>query len=266
MWVCRKCKTQVTGASKICRACGGILEEVPDAQLFVGDVQVVEEDDVSASKPPSGSTQAAAKANVLSREERPISEKASAGPDWKCPRCSELVPGNFDVCWKCLCTKTGEQTADAMPVLAELVESDKEDEASVQDAEALKPEVFDEPSNVPSECPSCGSTKIIPGLTVVDQGEGSDGERKAVIFGSPQTLIFKDRLYGEIKADICGKCGHVELRVTNPRELYEHYQKSRGLDRPFDTRQLSPIPCQRCRMLMDKASGICPHCGASQVD
>ncbi len=22
-------------------------------------------------------------------------------PDWKCPQCSETVPGNFGACWKC---------------------------------------------------------------------------------------------------------------------------------------------------------------------
>ena len=170
------------------------------------------------------------------------------------------------MCWKCLTTKAGEQDPNAVQVLSRVDENDQEVETPVGGTEALEPEVDDEESTVPSECSRCGSTKIIPGLTIADQGEGSDGKVKAVTFGSPQALIFKDRLYGEIKADICGKCGHIELRVTNPRELYEHYQKSRGLDRPFDTRQFSPVPCQRCRMLMAKGSATCPHCGASQVD
>ena len=25
----------------------------------------------------------------------------SDAPDWKCPKCSETVPGNFGSCWKC---------------------------------------------------------------------------------------------------------------------------------------------------------------------
>ena len=40
-------------------------------------------------------------------------------------------------------------------------------------------------------------------------------------------MRFKDRMYGVLKADICGECGHVELRVANPRSLYQHYEKSR---------------------------------------
>ncbi len=24
-----------------------------------------------------------------------------ARPDWKCPKCGEMVPGNFDACWNC---------------------------------------------------------------------------------------------------------------------------------------------------------------------
>jgi ribosomal protein L40E len=197
-------------------------------------------------------------------QERPVAESESTGPNWKCSKCGAMVPGDFDVCWKCLTTKVGEQAEDAGELLAEVGESDQETEAAVEDAETL--ETDDEELAVPTECSRCGSTRIMPGVTIVDQGEGSDGKLKAVIFGSPQALIFKDRQYGEIKADICGKCGHIELRVTNPSELYEHYQKSRGLDRPFDVRQFSFIPCQKCRMMLVKGSGTCPHCGASQID
>ena len=24
-----------------------------------------------------------------------------ARPDWKCPKCGEIVPGNFETCWSC---------------------------------------------------------------------------------------------------------------------------------------------------------------------
>ena len=69
---------------------------------------------------------------------------------------------------------------------------------------------------------------MMVGVTVADQGPHSDGRLKVVIYGDPSALIFKDRLYGELKADICGDCGHVELRVANPQELYLHYRKSLG--------------------------------------
>ena len=101
---------------------------------------------------------------------------------------------------------------------------------------------------------------------MADQGEGSDGHLKVVVLGSPQALIFKDRLYGEIVADICGKCGHVELRVTNPKKLYGHYQKSCGLDRPLDTGRFSAVPCRACHMLIAEGSATCPHCGTGQAD
>ncbi len=239
MWICRKCKLRSDGTSRICRACGGIIDEMPDA-------------------PPVAET--VLPAEVVEEMPGPVGE--SAGPNWKCPKCGSMVPGDFDVCWKCLTTKAGEQAEDAGELLAQVDANDQDTEAAVEDAEIL--EADDEEMTVPTECSRCGSSRIIPGVTIVDQGEGSDGKLKAVLFGSPQAVIFKDRLYAEIKGDICGHCGHVELRVTNPGELYEHYQQSRGLDRPFDVRQFSSVPCQRCRMLMVKGSGICPHCGASQ--
>ncbi len=39
-------------------------------------------------------------------------------------------------------------------------------------------------------------------------------------------MLFKDRMYSVLKADICGECGHVELGVANPQALYQHYKKS----------------------------------------
>jgi hypothetical protein len=47
-----------------------------------------------------------------------------------------------------------------------------------------------------------------------------------VIYGDPKALLFKDRLYGRLRADICGDCGHVEWRVVNPKALYEHYRQA----------------------------------------
>ena len=243
MWICRKCNMRSDGTGRICRACGGIIEEMPDAPSVTETVRAAE---------------------VV--EEMPGPEGELACPNWKCPKCGAMVPGNFDVCWKCLTTKAGEQAEDAGELLAQVDENDQEAEVVGEDAELPEPGADDEELAVSTNCSRCGSTRIIPDLTILDQGEGSDGKLKAVIFGSPQALIFKDRQYGEIKADICGKCGHIELRVANPRELYEHYQKSRGLDRPFDTRHFSSVPCQRCRMMMVKGSSSCPHCGASQVD
>jgi hypothetical protein len=50
-----------------------------------------------------------------------------------------------------------------------------------------------------------------------------------VIYGNPQALLFKDRLYGALSANICGECGHVQLRVANAAKLYEHYLESQEL-------------------------------------
>lgn len=58
----------------------------------------------------------------------------------------------------------------------------------------------------------------------------SDGELKVVVYGNPEALFFKDRLFGEIRADICGSCGHIQFHVANPSELYDHYRDSLGLD------------------------------------
>jgi Zn finger protein HypA/HybF involved in hydrogenase expression len=79
-------------------------------------------------------------------------------------------------------------------------------------------------------CRACGSTKIIPNVEVLDQGESSDGYLQVVLYGDPQALFFKDRVYGQLRAWICGNCGCTELRVVNPEQLYLKYleAKERG--------------------------------------
>lgn len=76
-------------------------------------------------------------------------------------------------------------------------------------------------------CRACGSTKMIPNVYVLDQGKGSDGYLQVVVYGDPQALIFKDRVYGHLRAWICGNCGFTELRVKNPEELYQKYLEAK---------------------------------------
>ena len=75
-------------------------------------------------------------------------------------------------------------------------------------------------------CKECGSDKVIPDVRIVDQGDSSDGKLQLRVCGNPDAIIFKDRLYGVLTAEVCGECGRVELRVANAGELYDKYQES----------------------------------------
>jgi hypothetical protein len=220
MWVCRKCHKQASSAGKICRACGGILEEMSD-DGGPGDANRTESE-VTASRSVSRSLpdgEPEDTFDLVAEEEGP--EMKPAGKPWKCPRCGEMVPGNFDVCWQCSSDKAGESPPEdegrlpADEINVSMV-ADPNGEAETEDKE---------PGEL-GKCLRCGSTKIMRGLTVLDQGEGSAGKLQTVVFGNPEALVFKDRLFGELTADICGECGHVELRVVNPESLYQHYEKS----------------------------------------
>jgi hypothetical protein len=102
MLICRKCNKRVESAGKICRACGSILEEVSDGQSLDGAGQV----GIASVPAPSG-TGSTTPVELL-EDEGESSEQELSRPDWKCPKCGETVPGNFDLCWKCLPTETGE--------------------------------------------------------------------------------------------------------------------------------------------------------------
>jgi len=224
MRVCRICSKQVSDDRKICRDCGAILEDIRDDA-------VVAAAQPEPGEPSTGDEQSVGEFGVEAEQISPPDREALP---WKCPQCGEMVPGTFGICWKCRATKDGKKTDDEPAILGEDLDARKSAE------ELAPPELDAEPSwmnedwieedkrQSQSACPRCGSAKMMLGVTVCDQGQGSGGTLSVVICGDPSALIFKDRLYGALKADICGDCGHVELRVANPRDLYRHYRKSLG--------------------------------------
>ena len=80
-------------------------------------------------------------------------------------------------------------------------------------------------------CPRCGSDKIIPNLPLLDHygdvGAFSD-QAEVQVQGAPQNWVFKDTAQGKLSLRVCGECGHAELSVSNFRELYARYEKTRG--------------------------------------
>lgn len=224
MRICPKCSKRVSGDNKICRDCGAILEDMPDESV-PGPV-------VESTNPfgfPSAVKHQGPVVEAMSESQEPTPPDTEA-PPWKCPQCGEVVPGTFDVCWKCQTTKDGESAEQSEPVFfPEMVDASRPNVES-ETAKFLKSLEVDQPEVPPSQsaCPRCGSSKMMFGVTVQDQGQGSNGDLRVVVCGDPSALIFKDRLYGELKANICADCGHVELRVANPKELYRHYRRSNG--------------------------------------
>ncbi len=123
---------------------------------------------------------------------------------WRCPGCSEAIDADFEACWQC-----GAERPEV------------EQESAVQ---SPPPPVLD--AATARACARCGSAKVIPDATVEDQGQYSSGDLRVVVHARPDALIFKDGLRGGLRADICGDCGHVEWRVANPDQLYDHYLRS----------------------------------------
>ena len=174
MRMCRKCSKQVSDESKICRDCGAILEEVPDDSV-PGTGSEWEPASQSgsplAAEPPEagleeGEKQSVAEVVVESDEPAPPGTEASA---WKCPQCGEMVPGTFDVCWKCLTTKDGEKAEQSEPVffqeISDASKPDEKPEPTELYAEALgiEKDAGERPQPV---CPRCGSSKMMFGVKV----------------------------------------------------------------------------------------------------
>ena len=75
------------------------------------------------------------------------------------------------------------------------------------------------------QCSACGSMELIPQVKIVDHGYMDSKHDLAIeLHGKPSALIFKDTKKGVLRATVCGECGHVDLSVDNPRELWQIYK------------------------------------------
>lgn len=80
-------------------------------------------------------------------------------------------------------------------------------------------------------CPRCGSDKVIPDLPLHDHyGDWGMSDRpiEVEVHGEPTALFMKNTATGALFVRVCGECGHAELYVRNPRELYDRFLKAKG--------------------------------------
>jgi len=75
------------------------------------------------------------------------------------------------------------------------------------------------------KCPDCNSEKIIKNAKAIDRGEGNMNLNFSVaVDESPEAFIFKQTVYSEVDADICGECGFIQFYAKSPEVLWEAYQ------------------------------------------
>ena len=196
MRICPKCSKQISEGRTICRDCGGILEEVSDDEL---------PKELSPSCPPSrpeGETRGGSKSLAKETSEALDADKVSPaeldahqvetieGLDWKCEKCSETVPGTFDVCWKCMSISEGRGADQTELGLLEPVSDASDDGQEVESAQecadplgiegaekattigGLNSILEDGHDSDALACPFCGD-KMIRGHIWVSGGEGS---------------------------------------------------------------------------------------------
>ena len=76
-------------------------------------------------------------------------------------------------------------------------------------------------------CAKCGSEKVIPNAGIWDPLGG--GPVDVQWLGKPDAMIFKDPSHAVLIVQVCGACGHAELRVPpeQAQAMFAKYQDSR---------------------------------------
>ena len=76
------------------------------------------------------------------------------------------------------------------------------------------------------QCTACGSNRIMKDLAIIDKGESNMKFNLSIeSYKNPDALLFKGTTKHELKANVCGSCGHVTFKVANYQELWQNHQK-----------------------------------------
>ena len=74
-------------------------------------------------------------------------------------------------------------------------------------------------------CPECNSQEIIKDVKVLDRGDQySTNIMQVAVDEYPDALIFKQRNYSNVKAEVCAGCGFIQFYAIDPVKLLHAYQ------------------------------------------
>ncbi|WP_179320911.1 hypothetical protein [Winogradskyella helgolandensis] len=75
------------------------------------------------------------------------------------------------------------------------------------------------------KCKNCDSTKIIKDAKITDFGHANIKNNLSIHIKETDSIFFNKSVKSEILAQICGNCGKIELKINNPKELWNAYIK-----------------------------------------
>ena len=70
------------------------------------------------------------------------------------------------------------------------------------------------------QCAKCGSSKVIPEISLDDQGTGSDGQARLTVYSHPDAAIFRGTQRVYVQGEVCCECGHLELKCVGDLQAF----------------------------------------------
>ena len=121
-------------------------------------------------------------------------------------------------------------------------------------------------------CPKCGSLEVIPRVDIYDPSNLGAGVIHVRVDSVPRAIQSRGTVLSALKAAVCGSCGHAEMYVEEPAELYEAYLEALQNQPPdpseygaettdSSSRVSETVRCLECEMLMSPHETQCPSCG-----
>jgi hypothetical protein len=78
-------------------------------------------------------------------------------------------------------------------------------------------------------CPECHSPNVIPDVEVVDRSHYTESSLSVKVLAEPNAMIFTGRVNSDLRARVCGNCGHTTFHAVDYKDLWQAHQKAEGI-------------------------------------
>ena len=78
-------------------------------------------------------------------------------------------------------------------------------------------------------CPVCHSPNVIPDVELLGTRFDVSGTLVARVQQDPAAIVFTGSVFSDLRARVCGNCGHTTLHAVDHKDLWQAHQKAQDV-------------------------------------
>jgi hypothetical protein len=78
-------------------------------------------------------------------------------------------------------------------------------------------------------CPNCQSENVIPDVEIFGNRFDRSSTVAVRVQKDPAAIVFTGSVFSDLRARVCGNCGHTTLHAVDHKDLWQAHQKAQDV-------------------------------------